>query len=95
MAVGARKALVRGVPVEAGAHQLALVDGDWLTARLAAVGKQVLEAAAAEGSRVAHDVPLTAELETAVRAGEVTHVPAATLRFRAFVAEDYLTIIYV
>lgn len=68
-------------------HQLTLVDADGSLARLAALGKQLLEASAAERCIVTHDVALTAQLAVTLRAHEVLHVPTATFCLCTFVAE--------
>lgn len=86
----AREAALRGVPVLALVGHLALVDADGLPAGVAVLGEAVVEAGQAVGPRLAHDVPLPAQLARALRAREVLHVPRAALRLRALVCQDYL-----
>ena len=78
------------MPVLTLVAHLALVHADALAARVAELGVEALEAAAAVGSAVPHDVALSAELAVTLEAAEVFHVPATALRLRALVSEDDL-----
>lgn len=73
------------MPVLSLVGHLSLVDADGFPASVAVLSEAVVEAGQAVGARVAHDVPLAAELARALRAREVLHVPSATLRLRALV----------
>ena len=70
---------------------LTLVHTDVFPTRVAELGKQVLETAAAVGATVAHDVALTAQLVVTLHAAEVMHVPAGPLSLSALVRKDYLS----
>ena len=61
-----------------------------LSARLAVLGVERLEAPAAVRPAVLHDVPLAAENRLTFEARKVLHVPVATLRLGALVGEDDL-----
>ena len=79
-----------GVPVLPLVRHLTLVHTDVFPARVAELGEQVLKAAAAVRSTVAHDVALTAQLVVALHAAEVMHVPASPFSLCALVSENYL-----
>ena len=81
----------RGVPVLPLVGHLPLVHPDVLPAGVAELGEQVLEAGAAVGAAVTHDVALAAQLLVALQAAEVVHVPASALRLRALVRKDDLS----
>ena len=91
--LGARvalEALVGGVPVLIVVGDLAVLDADRLAARRAVLHVHALEAGAAVGQRLLHEVALAAEQRAAVGAREVAHVPAAALGLGALVREDDL-----
>lgn len=69
---------------------LALVHANGLPAVVAVLGEHGVEAVQTEGLSVTHYVPLAAELFVALEAGEVFHVPGASLGFSALVGEDDL-----
>lgn len=79
-----------GVPVLPFVGHLSLVDADGLPAGVAVFGKAVVEAGQAVGARLAHDVPLSAELARTLGTCEVLHVPRTTFRFRALVCQNDL-----
>jgi hypothetical protein len=79
-----------GVPVLAFVAHLALVDANGFAAGVAVLGEHGVEAVEAVRAAVTHNVPLASELPLALGAGEVLHVPSATLGLRAFVGEDDL-----
>jgi hypothetical protein len=79
-----------GVPVLAFVAHLALVDADGFAAGVAVLGEHGVEAVEAVGAAVTHYVTLASELPLALGAGEVLHVPGATLGLRAFIGEDDL-----
>lgn len=87
----AREALIGGMPVLSVVAHLALVDADHLAAVVAVLGEHGVEAAQAVGLSLPHDVALPAQLMLALLAGEVFHVPGATLGLRALVREDDLS----
>ena len=61
-----------------------------LAAGVAVLGVEGLEAVAAVGAAVLHDVALAAKRDFALKAAEVLHVPVPALRFGAFVSKDDL-----
>lgn len=61
-----------------------------LPTRFTVLRVERLEAAAAEGAAILHDVPLPPQDRLAFQAAEVFHVPVATLGFCALISEDYL-----
>lgn len=60
------------------------------SARVAVLCIKGLEAVAAVGPSVLHDVALAAEGGLALVAAEVLHVPVPALRLGAFISKDYL-----
>jgi len=78
------------VPVLVFVRDLALLDADRLATGGAELDVDLFEALAAVGLRGLHEVALSAEELVAVEAGEVCHVPGATLGLGALVAEDDL-----
>lgn len=63
---------------------------DVLSAGVAVLGVERLEAVTAVGSALPHDVTLPPQHGLTLEAAEVTHVPVATLRLRALVRKDDL-----
>lgn len=61
-----------------------------LPAGVAVLGVERLEAGAAVGPTLLHDVALTAQHRFALKAAEVLHVPVAALGLRALVRQDDL-----
>ena len=57
---------------------------------VAVLGKHAVEAGEAVGPSLPHDVPLPAQMTVALEAGEVLHVPGASLGLGALVRENYL-----
>lgn len=89
-ALGTGKAGLCGMPVLPIIGHLRVVHTDMLPARLAVLCIEGLEAAAAEGAAVLHDVPLSPQDRLALQAAEVFHVPMPALSFRALVSKNYL-----
>lgn len=69
---------------------LCMVHTNMLPTSFTVLRVERLEAAAAEGAAILHDVPLPPQDRLAFQAAEVFHVPVATLGFCAFISEDYL-----
>ena len=71
-------------------QSLTLVNPNSLSTRVAVLGEHAVEAGEAVGPSLPHDVPLPTQVTVALEAGEVLHVPGATLGLGALVGENYL-----
>ena len=86
----ALKTLVGGVPVLVIIGDLTLLNTNTLATRGAVLHVNLLETLATVGLGRLHEVALTTQQLVAVEAGEVGHVPGATLSLRTLVGEDDL-----
>lgn len=81
----AREALIRRMPMLAIVAHLALIHTNDLAAVVTVLGEHGVKAAQAIRLALAHYIPLAAQLMLALLAGEVLHVPGATLGLRALI----------
>ena len=78
------------MPVLTIMAHLTLIHSNYLATVVTVLGKHGIKTAEAVGLALAHYLALTAQLMIALKAGKMLHVPGSSLRFGAFIGEDYL-----
>ena len=70
--------------------KLTLINSNGFPTGVTVLSEHAVEAGETVGTTLPHDVPLSSQVPVALEAGEVLHVPGATLGLGALVRENYL-----